>query len=250
MSDVSRAADEFTRLVAIMATLRAPGGCPWDREQTIDSLKPFVLEETYEVLEAIDAVSADPDQGYLDLEEELGDLLYQVFFHSVIAAENGAFTAADVATGIFDKLRRRHPHVFGSVDVGTPDELVANWETIKRAEKGRQSAMDGIPVALPALAFASKVLSKSASFDVAAVLGADASRGTNDEQIGAELFAVVARARAAGVDAEQALRRAASRVVEVFRAAELSSDGVSSHVPREMDVPLPFDEHPPRASAV
>ena len=238
----------FARFDEQVRVLRAE--CPWDAEQTHESLRRHLLEETYEVLEAIDAVSADPDQGYLDLEEELGDLLYQVFFHSVIAAENGAFTVADVATGIFDKLRRRHPHVFGSVDAATPDDAIANWETIKRAEKGRQSAMDGIPVGLPALAFASKVLSKSASFDMVAVLVSDASSGTNDEQVGAELFAVVARARAAGVDAEQALRRTASLFVEAFRAAELSSGGASSHVPREMDVPLPFDEHPPRASAV
>src|SRR6185436_18743186 len=129
MSDAARAAQEFTRLLEIMATLRAPGGCPWDREQTIDSLKPFVIEETYEVIEAIDA------HDHTALREELGDFLFEAVFLAQLESEAGHFTIADSLTSIADKLVRRHPHVFARTDgdaaVDTPDKVVTRWEEIK-----------------------------------------------------------------------------------------------------------------------
>src|SRR5438093_5143058 len=122
-------ADSFTRLVDIMARLRAPGGCPWDREQTPESLRPYVLEEAYEVLEALDR--GEPAA----IRDELDDLLLQVVFHAQLAAEAGRFTVADVARAIADKLVRRHPHVFGDVQVRDADEVVHNWTRIKAAER-------------------------------------------------------------------------------------------------------------------
>ena len=216
----------FARFDEQVRVLRAE--CPWDAGQTHQSLRRYLLEETYEVLEALDAVDDDADAGYPHLEEELGDLLYQVFFHSVVAAENGAFTVADVVTGIFDKLERRHPHVFGAGDATTAGDVVANWEAIKRAEKGRTSALDGIPVGLPALAFASKVLSKTGAF------GTAFTPASNDPEsaVGAELLVLVARARADGVDAEQALRRVAQQVAAAFRAAEITEASPSARVER------------------
>jgi uncharacterized protein YabN with tetrapyrrole methylase and pyrophosphatase domain len=134
------------RLLELMERLRAPGGCPWDREQTPASLKPQLLEECYEVLEAIDSGSAP------DLSEELGDLLLHVVFQAQIARENGAFTFAEVANGISEKLVRRHPHVFGADKVAGAAEVVTLWNDLKRAEKPeRASALDGVPRALPAL---------------------------------------------------------------------------------------------------
>ena len=218
----------FARFDEQVRVLRAE--CPWDADQSHASLRRHLLEETYEVLEAIDTLADDPDLGYEQLEEELGDLLYQIFFHSVIAAENGAFTVADVAAGIHAKLERRHPHVFGAVEVADADAVVANWEAIKRAEKGRASALDGIPQELPALAFASKVLGKIGATDVAAPTPAT-DADDPDASFGAELLALVARARAAGVDAEQALRRAANATALAFRVAEAA--GITSRSARD-----------------
>jgi tetrapyrrole methylase family protein/MazG family protein len=217
-------AGELVRFDDQVRILRAE--CPWDADQTHDSLRRHLLEETYEVLEAIDAVAAAErdddadrlDDAYAHLEEELGDLLYQVFFHSVLAAENGRFTIADVARGIHDKLERRHPHVFGDLDAATSDEVITNWEHIKKVEKGRVSVMDGIPTALPALAYAAKVLGKAG--DAAPSRPTGATADDPEAQVGAELFAAVVDARAAGVDPEGALRRAAAEFVAAFRAAE------------------------------
>ncbi|HEX7096390.1 MAG TPA: MazG nucleotide pyrophosphohydrolase domain-containing protein [Acidimicrobiales bacterium] len=210
-------AAELVRFDEQVRILRAE--CPWDAEQTHASLRRHLLEETYEVLEAIDAVTAaEPhggealDDAYAHLEEELGDLLYQVFFHSVLAAENGRFTIADVARGIHDKLERRHPHVFGDLRVASSDDVRANWEQLKKAEKGRTSVMDGIPKGLPALAYASKVLGKAAG----RLEPADAP----SDDIGAELLRLVARARRAGVDAESALREAVTAFAQRFRELE------------------------------
>lgn len=216
--------------------------CPWDAEQTHASLRRHLLEETYEVLEALDGIDGDPDAGYVLLEEELGDLLYQIFFHSVIAAENGWFTVADVAQGIYDKLERRHPHVFGELGLyGAPDEsenrqsseqVLANWEQIKRSEKGRTSVMDGVPLALPALALAAKVLSKAADFDLVALAdGATNELGISDVAYGTELLAIVARARQEGVDAESALRSMAMYLVRAVRAVETSSGIAGTEIP-------------------
>src|SRR5947209_10826093 len=153
MSDVARAAEEFTRLVEIMATLRGPGGCPWDREQTIDSLKPFVLEETYEVLEAIDR----HDHGALC--EELGDFVFEAVFLAQLEAEAGHFAIADSIQSIADKLVRRHPHVFkrdeGEAALESAGQVRTRWEEIKAQERGKiekgKTLLSGIAPALPAL---------------------------------------------------------------------------------------------------
>ncbi|HEY5097186.1 MAG TPA: MazG nucleotide pyrophosphohydrolase domain-containing protein, partial [Acidimicrobiales bacterium] len=168
-------AGELARLDELVHTLRER--CPWDRRQTHQSLARHLLEESYEVLEAIDAVSevdaaaadarapaVDPgteERAVSHLEEELGDLLFQVYFHATLAAEAGRFTLADVARGVHDKLVGRHPHVFGDVTAETPDQVAANWEALKLAEKGRTSVTEGIPAALPALALATKLQRKA-----------------------------------------------------------------------------------------
>jgi len=228
-------ARELARFVELVAILRQQ--CPWDREQTHDSLRRHLLEEAYEVLEAIDHLDVEEGEGYEHLEEELGDLLFQVLFHARLASEAGQFTVADVATTVHDKLVSRHPHVFGEVEAHDADAVVANWEQIKKAEKGRESVFDGVPDAIPALLYALKVQKKAASLadgglDVAAVAQpplpdealAEAHHHTDDATIGALLFAVVDQARLAGVDPETALRAAAVRYRDVVRAAELATD--------------------------
>ncbi|HET7355442.1 MAG TPA: MazG family protein [Nocardioidaceae bacterium] len=180
--------------------------CPWDREQTHRSLARYLLEETYETLEAIDT----GDQAHL--REELGDLLLQVVFHARVAAEApDGFTVDDVAAGIVDKLVHRHPHVFAGLDVADRDEVEANWETLKAAEKGRASVLDGIPAALPALALADKVLGRAAKVGVTSPGG---------DNLGDQLLALVVQAREAGLDPEQELRDAVRRLAGAVRAAE------------------------------
>ena len=148
-------AQELVRFAELVRTLRDQ--CPWDREQTHESLSRHLLEESYELVEAI--ASGDPAH----LQEELGDVLFQVFFHATLATEDGEFTLADVARDVHDKLVRRHPHVFGDVDADTPGQVNENWEQIKRAETGRTGLLDGIPEGLPALLHAAKVQRKAAS---------------------------------------------------------------------------------------
>jgi uncharacterized protein YabN with tetrapyrrole methylase and pyrophosphatase domain len=182
------------------------------------------------VLEAIDNLDVESGEGYGHLEEELGDLLFQVLFHSQLAAEQGQFTIADVATTVHDKLRSRHPHVFGDVEVDGSEAVVRNWEQIKKAEKGRESVFDGVPDALPALLFALKVQKKAATLDVPEpaerVDPAASDRlvgGPVDaDSIGRLLFAVVDEARRADVDPETALRTAAIRFRDAQRATELA----------------------------
>ncbi len=210
----SPVAREVARFDELVRTLRAR--CPWDREQTHRTLTRHLLEETYEVLEAIEALpegveAVEAGDGFDHLEEELGDLLFQVVFHAVLAAEEGHFTLADVARSIHDKLVHRHPHVFAGVRADTPAEVVTNWEQIKRAEKGRTSLMDGIG-ALPSLLFAHKVQRKAASVGLEPVV--------TEEGPGAELFALVDRCRQAQIDPEAALRATAARFRDRFRAAE------------------------------
>jgi len=149
--------DQFNQVMSIMRRLRAPGGCPWDAEQSHESLKRYLLEESYEVLEAIDSGSDEL------LKEELGDLLLQPVFHAAIAEERGAFTIEDVLASLSDKLIRRHPHVFGDQVITDSEAQVANWEKIKKAEKGeeRRSALSGIPPHLPALMKAQKITEKA-----------------------------------------------------------------------------------------
>jgi tetrapyrrole methylase family protein/MazG family protein len=214
---------ELMRFYELVRTLRER--CPWDREQTHTSLTRHLIEEAYETVEAIESGSAE------HLEEELGDLLFQIWFHSVLAEEEGEFTLADVARGIHDKLVLRHPHVFGTRSADTADQVVRNWEQIKRDEKGRSSLMEGIPAALPALLYAHKVQRKAASvgFDWPSVddvypkvteeleeLRADPS----EEELGDLLFAVVNVARHLGVDAESALRAATAKFRDRFVGVE------------------------------
>ncbi|MGN6576170.1 MAG: MazG family protein [Nocardioides sp.] len=196
-------------LVTVMDELRR--NCPWDREQTHESLARYLLEETYELLEAIE--SGD----YTHLREELGDLLLQVYFHARIAAEDpdDAFTIDDVAGGIVDKLVHRHPHVFAGLDVADASEVEANWEALKHAEKGRASVLDGVPMALPALALADKVLGKAATVGVQPFGSVEPV-----EALGDRLLGLVVEARAAGLDPEQELRAAVRRLADAVRAAE------------------------------
>lgn len=227
------AADTFGALVALSRRLRGPGGCPWDAEQTHHSLTRYLIEETYEAVDALAALppdgDADPESGgavatpavWAAIADELGDVLFQVVLHAVLAEEEGAFTAADVAAGVHAKLVRRHPHVFGDVEATTGDEVVRNWEQIKRDERGGGSIVGSVPAGLPALLVAHKLYRKAAAvgLDAAdrtaavAVLSATAARltdpaATPDEAlVGDVLAAAVALARAGGVDAEAALRR-------------------------------------------
>ena len=211
----------------LVQTLRAE--CPWDREQTHVSLRRHLIEEAYEVLDAIDGFDPATGDGADHLEEELGDLLFQVFLHAVMGAEEGWFDLADVARTVHDKLHRRHPHVFGDVEVAGTDELVVSWEAQKLSEKGRDSVLDGVASALPALSFAEKTLKKSgaigaplASERVAALAGAvsAAAEAPDDTTIGRALFALVAGAREAGVDPEMALRAEIARTGDRVRRYE------------------------------
>ncbi len=208
-------AAELVRFDELVRTLRAE--CPWDREQTHASLTRYVIEEAYEVVEAIEAYDPDSGHGVEHLEEELGDLLFQVYFHATIAAETGAFTLADVARGIHDKLHRRHPHVFGDATqrVDGADQVVGNWEQIKREEKGRASVMDGIPAGLPSLLYAHKVLSKAERIGAATPEPVDPGGDLGDLLLG-----LVAHARAHGIDAEAALRASADAVRRAAQDAE------------------------------
>lgn len=233
-------AAEFVRFDELVRVLREK--CPWDREQTHASLRRHLLEETHETLEALDARAALDDSVVdhsLDdhLAEELGDLLYQIFFHARLGAERGAFTVADVARGVHGKLVVRHPHVFGDVDADDTSTVLRNWEQIKAAEKGRLSAMDGIPPALPGLMLALKVQKRAAlaGFDWEGGVEV-AYRDVEDEleevradpsehEVGDLLFAAVQVARRLDHDPEAALRAAAQRFARRFRAVEqLASD--------------------------
>ena len=199
-------------LVEVMDRLRT--GCPWDREQTHQSLAPYLLEETYETLEALDSGSAE------HLKEELGDLLLQIVFHARVASDDPdePWDIDDVAGGIVQKLVRRHPHVFADTDAADAAAVEANWETIKAAEKQRASVLDGIPVGLPALARADKLLGR---LDRHALQSVDAgASATAADQVGNELLELVRRARAAGVDAEQALRQRLQRLEAAARTSE------------------------------
>ena len=209
-------AGEVAAFADVVRRLRAE--CPWDREQTHESLRRHLIEEAYEVLEAIDHLDVDAGEGFDDLEEELGDLLFQVVFHATLAAEEGRFTLADVARGIATKLIGRHPHVFGDATADSADEVASRWEQLKKDEKGRASVMDGIPVALPALLFASKVQKKAASqgVDWRDLVG---DAGTLTEP-GRRLLDVVDEVRLTGQDPETELRLAAEQVRDRFRAQE------------------------------
>lgn len=187
--------------VAIMARLRGPDGCPWDAEQTHESLAKHLLDEAYEVLDAID--QGDPAH----LRDELGDLLLQVLFHAQMGRDQATFDIDDVAHGLIAKLTERHPHVFGDVEVSGAAEVVQNWDEIKA--RTRSGPFEGIPASLPALAYAQKLLRRAGAADLAVPAGAPDAPSTEVE-LGALLLALVSAAQGAGLDAETALRRAAT----------------------------------------
>ncbi len=218
-------AAELVRFAELVRTLRAR--CPWDREQTHRSLTRHLLEETYEVLEAVQNLETAGPDGFVHLEEELGDLLFQVVFHATLAAEEGEFTLADVARTVHDKLVGRHPHVFGSVVADTSGAVMRNWEQIKKAEKGRTSMMDGIAGDLPSLLYAHKVQRKAASVGLETdgmaadpLVAVSAGSGPGHDDVGEALFALVGVARRAGVDPEAALRGVSSAFRRRFEALE------------------------------
>lgn len=200
-------------LVAVMDRLRSPGGCPWDAEQTHESLVKYLVEESFELVEAIE--EGDREM----LREELGDVLLQVLFHSRVAEEHPEepFSIDDVAGGIVDKLTYRHPHVFGSVDASTAAQVEANWDELKAAEKQRDSAVDGVPLAQPALALAAKLHSRASK----AGLTVPVSQGEGG--VGDELLALAIRAQQQGLDPEAELRAAARRYRDAIRQAEQQS---------------------------
>lgn len=200
--------------VAVMDRLRAE--CPWDREQTHESLVTYLVEETYEVIEAIE--SGDGRH----LREELGDLLLQVLFHARLAEEDAddPFTVDDVAQTLVDKLVRRHPHVFADVDVAGSSDVEANWERIKQQEKGRRSPVEGIPPGLPALSLAQKVVGRALAADVTLSVPVPSTQPAyTEEGLGEVLFALVAAAQAGGLDAERALRTRVRREVAALQSA-------------------------------
>lgn len=238
---------ELVRFHQLARTLREQ--CPWDQEQTHRSLVRYLLEETYEVVDALEAL--DPDDPATDdaLVEELGDLLYQIEFHATIAEQEGRFTMADVAQGVHDKLVRRHPHVFGDVVADDTTTVLKNWDAIKREEKQRTSVFDGVPMSAPSLAYADAVQRKAAKlgFDWPDVHGAlpkiaeeaaeltEAAAGDDDahvrEELGDLLFAVVNVARHLKVEPEAALRAATQKFRTRFEAVEaLARDrGIDLH---------------------
>jgi MazG family protein len=222
---------ELNRLFEVMAALRAPDGCPWDREQTHRSLLPYLLEETYELIEAVEA----GDDA--EVAEELGDLLVEVAMHTAIAADRGVFGLAEVATQATEKMVARHPHVFADTRIANQEQLLANWDRAKRREKpGRTSALDGIPQALPALALAASVQRRAARGMTADNLSPDPvselrerleQLGSGDASgpgaqalIGEMLFFVVRLAALRGVDPEGALRRFTRRWSAEYRRQE------------------------------
>lgn len=241
----SGSSNSFERVITIMRRLRAPGGCPWDAEQTHESLKRYMLEEAYEVLEAIDS----GDDGLL--EEELGDLLLQPIFHAAIAEERGAFDIADILETLANKLVRRHPHVFGDSDIKDSRAQIENWEKIKKEEKGegRPSALSGIPPHLPALMKAQKITEKASrvGFDwehvdhvmakVMEELGEfqEAMQAGNQEEMESELgdllFAIANLGRFIAVDTEEALRKTINRFQRRFSHVEkgITGQGIKMH---------------------
>lgn len=221
--------ESLPRLVEVMQRLLGEGGCPWDREQTLETLRPYIVEEAFEVVDAIDRGSPEL------LREELGDLLMQVVFCSELARAADQFVLDDVIAGIADKLVRRHPHVFGDAKVSGSGEVLANWERIKAEEKKGRGALEGVPVAMPALTRAVRIGEKAARVgydwpDAAGVrakvdeelreLDAAADREAEERELGDLLFAIASFARKRALDPEAALRRALDRFSARFAAVE------------------------------
>jgi len=207
---------QLDELIATLEKLRAPGGCAWDREQTHESLVQYLIEESHEL---VDAIESGTDA---DLIEELGDVLYQVLFHADIAAEAGRFTLEDVAAHMTKKMVGRHPHVFGDEAQKTAAEVVGLWDERKKIEKpGRTSVLDGIPQGMPSLALADKVLGRAAKIGL---IEDDVDAGglpiDDEEELGGMLLAIVAGARKSGLDAERALRTTLRNFQDEIREAE------------------------------
>lgn len=203
-------------LVAVLHRLRAPGGCAWDREQTHESLVQYLVEETYELVDAIEAGDRD------ELIEELGDVLYQVIFHSDMAAERGEFTLEDVAAHMTAKMVGRHPHVFGDAVADTAEAVVENWDRLKTVEKPhRTSVLDGIPQGMPALALADKLLGRAHKVGLIDATQPGAVNVTAEDELGPLLLAIVASAKANGLDSERALRVALRELQSEIREHEV-----------------------------
>jgi XTP/dITP diphosphohydrolase len=211
------AESELQRLVEVMDRLRSPGGCPWDAEQTHQSLIKYLLEESYEF---IDAIETDDREG---MREELGDVLLQVYFHSRMAQDHPTdpFSIEDVARGIADKLISRHPHVFENLKVSGTDEIIENWEAIKAREKGRTSAIDGIAMSQPALPLVSKILYRAEKYKVEVEIPAFTStEAATDDSVGEALASVIAWAHTNGIDPENALRAQARKMIAAIQLRE------------------------------
>ncbi len=216
--------ENLIRLAEVMDRLRSPGGCPWDAEQTHESLLKYLLEESYEFIESIESGNRQ------DMQEELGDILLQVYFHARIAQEHQShpFNVDDVAKSVADKLISRHPHVFSDVKVESTGDVLENWERIKKAEKGRTSAHDGVPTGQPALPLAAKLVYRAQKNHLSTPAHPNSEtreRSIVDEEIvGSELLALVSWAVEHDVDPEVALRKAALK----FRAEMSREEGNSN----------------------
>ena len=202
---------ELVRLREVMNKLRSPGGCPWDAEQDHASLLKYLLEESYEFIESVE------NNDRQSMQEELGDLLLQVYFHSRMAEEDAKqpFDIEDVAKSVTDKLIRRHPHVFGGQPVGTSEDILENWEKQKAAEKGRTSAIDGVPLAQPALSLATKVIYRlnKLNYDLPISKPISLAREIDQDQFGQILLGLITQAVERGLDPEAALRSATKALI-------------------------------------
>lgn len=209
---------ELLRLREVMDKLRSPGGCPWDAEQDHESLLKYLLEESYEFIEAVE------NKDRTSMQEELGDLLLQVYFHSRMAEEDAdnPFNVEDVAKTVTDKLIRRHPHVFGGTKVESSSEVLENWEAQKATEKGRTSIIDGVPLAQPALPLAVKVLYRmnKLNFELEVDKPINISEQLNQDQFGDLLLGLIAQAVDLGIDPEAALRTATKSLISKIQEHE------------------------------
>ena len=209
---------ELLRLREVMDKLRSPGGCPWDAEQTHQSLLKYLLEESYEFIESVE------NNDRQDMQEELGDLLLQVYFHSRMAEEdtNQPFNIEDVAKSVADKLIRRHPHVFAGTKVDNSQDVLDNWEKQKALEKGRSSIIDGVPLAQPALPLAAKVVYriKKLNYSLPISQPLKLSDQTNQDQFGEILLGLIAQAVEKGLDPEAALRGATKSLIAQIQEHE------------------------------
>ena len=209
---------QLQRLVEVMNTLRSPGGCPWDAEQTHESLLKYLLEESYEFIEAVE------ENDRAAMREELGDVLLQVFFHARMAEEHPTdpFSVEDVAKTVAEKLVRRHPHVFSDTKVSGSAEVLENWEAQKAAEKGRTSATEGVPLGQPALALATKLIYRAQKYghQIAVEHPLKLAPGTTEKELGAALLGILDQALALDIDPESALRSAIKGYIEQIKKYE------------------------------